>query len=244
MSPDSSPKSAVSAYPAPPRVSTCSSPSRKALHILRYPAMLTVSAIAIVTVLAQVALFSASLWSGGPGVEPAAAQVGGMNAQAALVKQVSDCSTSLPAILLVTVFGFVGAIYFLIVRVFVPLSEIKASLTRISCGDLSATAPRTKEKALMEVAETVNEIAANFQEALLLTGTAAGNIRAGLKRMEDLLKQASKDPVSKDMPTHLADLRKNAELLSVMVAGFQYFHTDFDGGKVVADDKGCEASHL
>lgn len=212
--------------------------------MLRHPTVLMVCAIAIVTVLAQVALFSASMWSGASGADPVTPSVSDVGAQAALARCAGDCSPSLPAMLLVTVFGFAGVIYFLVVRVFGPLSEINASLARIACGDLSGTAPRPKEKSLLEAAQTLNDIAANFQEALLVTGTAAGNIRAGVERMEELSNKCSEDSLSKDIPNLLADLRQNVELLNMMVTSFRYFHTDFQGDRVVADDKGCQASEL
>lgn len=137
------------------------------------------------------------------------------------------------ALLAITVVSF-GAIIFLYVRRVVdPLNALSVTTKEISRGNLSVTAPAGSKDDVGELGGAINDLAANFQEVLLLTGTTVGNFRCSLETMERILELDKDSPSGRHAQEQLEAIKKDLELLGSIVESFEFYHTHFDGRKVV-----------
>ena len=72
-----------------------------------------------------------------------------------------------------------------------PLDEIARSGMEISNGDLSVSAPSNTVDEIGELGQVVNQIAANYQEVLLFTGTTAGNSHEAVEKNGEASQRAT-----------------------------------------------------
>jgi methyl-accepting chemotaxis protein len=127
-----------------------------------------------------------------------------------------------------------GAIIILYVkRVIEPLHSLSETAREISMGNLSVTAPAGRDSDFGKLGAVINELAANFQEVLLLTGTTAGNSRCSLEAIEKTLDSNKDSPVSHEVQEQVNAIKKDLELLGSVVKEFEFYHARFDGRKVV-----------
>jgi methyl-accepting chemotaxis protein len=145
------------------------------------------------------------------------------------------------AILLVlTVVCFGTVIYLFVRRIVIPLDRVTRTAQEMAIGDLSVSALRNPHRDVAELGEALNDLAANFQEVLLLMGTTVGNSLATHERIKKILNVpngASPD----ELQSRLDDLRKDLELLSSLVKEFNFYQTRFDGRKVVPENTGSKS---
>jgi HAMP domain-containing protein len=133
----------------------------------------------------------------------------------------------------ITIMSFGAIISLYIMRVAVPLNTLSETAREISRGNLSVTAPTNRKDDVGELGGIVNDLAANFQEVLLLTGTIAGNFRYSLEKIESVLEPGKNSPGGCHVQEQLKAIKEDLELLSSIVEAFEFYHTHFDGRKVV-----------
>ena len=124
-------------------------------------------------------------------------------------------------------------IYLFVSRVIFPLQAIARVTEEISQGNLAMTAPCHHGDEVGELGCSINNLAVNFQEVLLLTGTVVGNADATVERIQEALERESLRDGT-DLKELVAALRSELEMLGDMVKDFQFYQTRFDGQKVVA----------
>ncbi len=132
---------------------------------------------------------------------------------------------------LVICFGTI--IYLFYKRIAAPLQKLTGAARRISRGDLSASALVHSKDDFTEVAQVINDMAANFQEVLLLLGTTVGHSQVVLENMELRLGQEHTADNLDELRNHIRIMKKDLELLSGVVREFEFYQTRFDGRKVV-----------
>lgn len=134
----------------------------------------------------------------------------------------------------------VGAITYLFVRaVLIPLRTVAQAADKISRGNLNVTVPSNPSGEIGQLGEIINDLSVNFQEVLLLTGTAVGNSFSAIEKIETLLKSdncASTEEVLQQVQL----LRKDLEMLSSVVKDFEFYQARFDGRQAISDGSGTE----
>lgn len=134
----------------------------------------------------------------------------------------------------------VGAITYLFVKtVLIPLRKVSQAADKISQGNLNVTVPANPSGEIGQLGEIINDLSVNFQEVLLLTGTAVGNSFSAIEKIETLLKSdncASTEEVLQQVQL----LRKDLEMLSSVVKDFEFYQARFDGRQAISDGSGTE----
>ena len=126
-----------------------------------------------------------------------------------------------------------GTIIYLFVRkVAAPLNAVAYAAKEISRGNLTVTIPAPRRQEVGELGQIVNEVAANFQEILLLTGTTVGNANSALHRMEELMRSQSGLDCEGRVHEHVQAIKQDLEMLGTVVKNFEFYETRFDGCKV------------
>jgi methyl-accepting chemotaxis protein len=148
------------------------------------------------------------------------------------------------ALLAMGVLSFSIIIYLLVKKVLLPIDKVRRMLDEMSKGNLNVSALSHDERSLRELAASANEVSTNFQEVLLFIGTTVGNAKAAVDRMEDILDRTQGEPRSKDFGEQLRLLNRDLDALGEILKEFEFFHTHFDGRKVVANSQGRKASNL
>jgi len=145
------------------------------------------------------------------------------------------------AILLgITVICFGSVVYLFVKRVVVPLNLVTQIAKDLSIGDLSVSALRNPHGDVGELGAALNDLAANFQEILLLMGTTVGNSSSTVEKIEKALE--TPDAASRDeIRQQLENLKKDLNLLCSLVQEFEFYQIRFDGQKVVSDNIGRES---
>ncbi len=161
------------------------------------------------------------------------------------VKQISseneNPGTGVPAtfrnhlllVLAITALCFAAIIYLYVKRLLGPLDDIAQTGIEISNGNLDVSAPSNTLDEIGELGQVVNQIAANYQEVLLFTGTTAGNSHSAVERMEKLLNRQQPTADVDELREQVDIVKRDLETLEEMVTEFRFFETYFDGRKVV-----------
>ncbi|MBI5570262.1 MAG: HAMP domain-containing protein [Desulfomonile tiedjei] len=138
----------------------------------------------------------------------------------------------LTLVLAVTVMCFGCIIYLFVSRVVKPLKAVTDATREMAKGNLGVTAPVDHNGELGELGHVINDLVVNFQEVLLLTGTAVGNSSSVVERIERALEREGLADAN-DLGEQVTALRKDLDMLRSVVRDFQFYHTRFDGTKVV-----------
>jgi methyl-accepting chemotaxis protein len=126
-----------------------------------------------------------------------------------------------------------GGILALFIRKFViPLNAISDVVRAMADGDLTVSAPDNLPDDMKPLANGLNDLAANFQEALLFTGATCGNLSNQLEALDADLSRDDPRLDKEDLKATLSAVRGELETLSEMVEQFRYFQADFDGKEV------------
>jgi nitrate/nitrite-specific signal transduction histidine kinase len=121
-------------------------------------------------------------------------------------------------------------------RVAVPLEGLTRAAKRMSRGELSATVQVHPKHDFREIAQVINDMAANFQEVLLLMGTTVGNSQSAIERIERLIQHGNATGCTENLQEQLQAIKQDLELLNSVMREFEFYHTRFDGRKVVPTD--------
>lgn len=136
-------------------------------------------------------------------------------------------------VLAITAACFATIIYLFVRRLLGPLDAIAKTGMEISNGNLSVSAPSNTLDEIGELGQVVNQIAANYQEVLLFTGTTVGNSHSAVERIEKLLNGQQPSVPVDELQEQVDIIKRDLETLEEMVKDFRFFETYFDGRKVV-----------
>jgi methyl-accepting chemotaxis protein len=143
----------------------------------------------------------------------------------------------LVTILLVLLVCFGTATFLLFRKLVMPLQEIGRAAKEIASGNLGVTVGCTSRDGMLGLGQSINDVAANFQEVLLFTGTIAGKVHSTIALIKNRLKENPDSESLSIMKEDLQDIKTNMEVLTNMVEGFDFYHTSFDGRKVVSKQR-------
>ncbi len=85
-------------------------------------------------------------------------------------------------------------LYLYVTRSLIPLRKVIHATDAMSKGNLSVTAPVGNDNDIGALGAAVNELSANFQEVVLLTGVTAGNSVAAIEKIEKTLNEEPLTP--------------------------------------------------
>ncbi|MBI5249470.1 MAG: methyl-accepting chemotaxis protein [Desulfomonile tiedjei] len=153
------------------------------------------------------------------------------------IEFLSSQKTRMTVLLAVLIACFGSIVYLFYRRVAIPLEGLTRAARRMSRGELSATVHVHPKHDFREIAQIINDMSANFQEVLLLMGTTVGNSQSAIEQIEKLLKNGNAAGCAEDLTDQIQTIRNDLELLSSVMREFEFYHTRFDGRKVVPTDR-------
>lgn len=137
------------------------------------------------------------------------------------------------AVLLGTMVVCFGSIIFLFVKkVVLPLDSVEEAAKAISKGNLNVALSANPGGEIGSLGGAINDLAANYQEALLLAGAAAGNSISAVERIEKLLGEQG-EAADEELREQIRVIRKDLETVSSLLKDYEFYHARFDGRKVV-----------
>ena len=137
-------------------------------------------------------------------------------------------TTRLSIALGLTVAWFALVMFLLIKRIVVPVNKVAEAAKAILEGDLSATVATNPRNELSDVCRLLNELSTDFQEILLLTGTAVGDSLIALEKVQQALDEAPQVS-SEDLRSPIHSVRQHLEMLRATVEDFEYYQAKFNG---------------
>jgi len=130
-----------------------------------------------------------------------------------------------------------GLLFYLFFRRFVvPLESILRGAQEIAEGNLAVTWPSCSADQIRKLGDAVSNIAANYQEVLLLTGTKLGHCRSAVEKIEELLDDEPRPVSEPQLRQQLQIIENELNMLTKMIKSFEFYQTYFDGSKVVRRD--------
>lgn len=146
--------------------------------------------------------------------------------------------TRMSLVLGVTILCVASMIYLYVHKIYRPLKQVVRATKEMSNGNLSNPIRPNGRDEVGELAEVINDLAANYQEVLLLTGTAVGKSSSAVERIEKLLDRGDKSPGQAELQEQVGVIKRDLEMLGSVVKDFEFYQTHFDGRKVVHTAKG------
>jgi methyl-accepting chemotaxis protein len=134
----------------------------------------------------------------------------------------------------VTIVCFGAMICLYVKHILRPLKLLTKITREMSSGNLSVSVQSHDRNEVGQLAEVINDLAANYQEVLLLTGTAVGKSSSAVERIERVLDHAGNSAEREELQNQLGVIKKDLEMLGAVVKGFEFYQTRFDGRKVVS----------
>jgi HAMP domain-containing protein len=127
-----------------------------------------------------------------------------------------------------------GTFMYVLVRRFIsPLGTMTHAAREIAEGNLSVSVPSQGKDDVGTLARALNDVAANYQEVLLLTGIKVGICRDALERMEKMLEEHNPSPDADELERLCRSAREELGMVSDLVKSFEFYEVHFDGKKVV-----------
>ncbi|MGB6067979.1 MAG: HAMP domain-containing protein [Desulfomonilaceae bacterium] len=135
---------------------------------------------------------------------------------------------------------FGSMIYLYVQNILRPINRLTRVTKELSNGNLSVIIRSTDHGEVGQLAEVINDLAANYQEILLLTGTAVGKSSYAVERIEKALDPGNNWTGAEELREHIEVIKRDLEMLGSVVKEFEFYQTRFDGRKVVptAKDRG------
>jgi len=146
--------------------------------------------------------------------------------------------TRMSLVLGVTILCLASIIYLYVHKIYRPLKKVVRATKEMSNGNLSNPIRPNGRDEVGELAEVINDLAANYQEVLLLTGTAVGKSSSAVERIEKLLDRGDKSAGQAELQEQVGAIKRDLEMLGSVVKDFEFYQTHFDGRKVVHTAKG------
>lgn len=136
---------------------------------------------------------------------------------------------------------FAAFMYVLARRFISPLKTMTHAAREIAQGNLGVSAPSQGEDEVATLARALNDVAANYQEVLLLAGIKVGICRETLERMEKILEEHNPSLGTDELERLCRSVREELRTVSDLVKSFEFYEVHFDGKKVIRnglEDKG------
>jgi hypothetical protein len=124
--------------------------------------------------------------------------------------------------------GFTGVVFYLVC--YRPLRLAAGACHQVLSGDLSHTVPEVGPAPLREMARVTNNMAADFQEILLLFAHLS---RSALRSGQLLQVHVAKEGASEADRRHAAEIVEDACEMQEMIQDFKYFRVRFDHGCII-----------
>lgn len=137
----------------------------------------------------------------------------------------------------ITVICFGSVLYLFVKRVVSPLNTLTRALQEMTTGNLSVTVPTNPHTDIGELGEAVNDLAANFQEVLLLTGTIAGNSVSAVEQIEKAW-ECQGTTSGDELCAQIRLVRQDLETIASMVKEFEFYQARFNGRDVAENVSG------
>ena len=128
---------------------------------------------------------------------------------------------ALSAALMIAATG--GVFIFLYRRVARPLEKAAEVAERMAEGHLGETLPNHPLNDIGRIGESINSLAVNFQEMLILVWNQTDNAIARLRRTTGQVGTAGVHDLSPDMVTDLTSARQDLETMRMMVRSFDLY---------------------
>jgi methyl-accepting chemotaxis protein len=153
--------------------------------------------------------------------------------QPSILRTVSIFRTRLLILLAVNAVCFGLLLYLFFKRFVVPLESILRGAQEIAEGNLAITWPSCSADQIRKLSDAVSNIAANYQEILLLTGTKIGHCRSAVEKIKELLEDEPEAVSGPQLRQQMQIIENELNMLTEMVKSFEFYQTYFDGSKVV-----------
>jgi methyl-accepting chemotaxis protein len=137
----------------------------------------------------------------------------------------------------VVILCFGSMIYLYVHKIHRPLKRLTQAAREMSSGNLSVPIRSNGSDEVGELAEVINDLAANYQEVLLLTGTAVGKSSSAVERIEEALDRGGQPAGQEELRGQVEAIKRDLEMLGSVVKDFEFYQTHFDGRKVVHAEK-------
>lgn len=160
---------------------------------------------------------------------------------ASLSEFTEDLRIRLFVLLGILVASLGSILYLYITRAVIPLRKVVYATDAMSKGNLSVTAPMDNDNDIGALGAAVNELSANFQEIVLLTGVTAGNSVAAIEKIEKTLNEESLTP-NADLKQQVGAIKRDMQTLNSFVQKFKFYRASFDGRKVKPCDRKVDGS--
>ncbi|GEM_PF-1137672 len=132
-----------------------------------------------------------------------------------------------------TIVCFGTLIYLFVTRLLVPLNVVYSAARDIADGNLSVNVPYRSKHDTADLGRSLNDIASNFQEVLLVTGTKVGACRSAVKTIEEILTHSEESALDDRLKEQVRVVRQELDALGALLESFEFYGTRFDGEKVV-----------
>jgi methyl-accepting chemotaxis protein len=133
----------------------------------------------------------------------------------------------------VMILCFGSMIYVYVHKIHRPLKQLTSAAKQMSNGNLSVPISANGRDEVGELAGVITDLAANYQEVLLLTGTAVGKSSAAVERIEKVLDRTGQSAGQEELQEQVEVIKRDLEMLGSVVKDFEFYQTHFDGRKVV-----------
>jgi len=128
---------------------------------------------------------------------------------------------ALSAALMIAATG--GVFIFLYRRVARPLEKTAEAAGRMADGHLGETLPTHPPNEIGRIGESINGLAVNFQEVLILVWNQTDNAIARIRRATGKVKPDRKHALSSEMLADLTSARQDLETMRMMVRSFDLY---------------------
>lgn len=133
-----------------------------------------------------------------------------------------------------------GVFLFLNGKIACPLEKTAAALERMAEGCLETTIPDDSPNEIGRIGTSVNSLAVNFQEVLILVWNQTDNAITRIRRTARQLTPDREKPLSSDMMEDLASARQELETMQMMVRSFDLYDVAINESDVLTAKRAAD----
>jgi HAMP domain-containing protein len=137
----------------------------------------------------------------------------------------------LGAVLIIVTTG--GVYFFLHARIARPLEKVAAVVGRMAEGCLGATIPDHPPNEIGQIGVSVNGLAVNFQESLILVWNQTDDAITKIRRTTRQVNPGSDEHVPPDVMVDLKSAQQDLETMQMMVRSFDLYDVAINEGGVL-----------
>lgn len=137
-----------------------------------------------------------------------------------------------------------GSVFFLLNRLIAdPLEKAATVAERMAEGNLAITIPADLPEEISRIGESVNGLAVNFQEALILVWNQTENAIACIRRSTQDMSPDGAASVSPKLMADLTAARQDLESMQMMVRSFDLYDVTINDADVLTAKDGAGAQN-